>query len=81
MARSIEVKMTDLTFEELIWLRETLRRNEKLFTTELDITGASGTLDTLPNSKVTLTNESVTGETFQVLGEIMNYFQTAKTNA
>ncbi len=81
MTGCVEVQLEDLTFEELVWLREKMRQNNKLFTAELNITGTSGTLDTVPNSKVTLRSDLMTGETFQVLAEIMNYFQTTKTKA
>ena len=52
---AVEVKFTHVTLDELMWIRDFVRRNQRMFTADIDLSGTAGSiLDAVPNSVVVL---------------------------
>ncbi len=77
---TVEVKFTHVTLDELMWIRDFVRRHQRMFTADIDLSGTAGSiLDVVPNSVVVLKTLSIDSETFKTLADLINYLQATMT--
>ena len=77
---TIELKFTHVTLDEFMWIRDFVRRHQRMFVADVDLSGAAGSiLDVTLNSVIVLKSLSIDSETFKTLAELINYFQTTMT--